>query len=123
MIKLLCQLHPHENKLISLGIKYQYLGSALINVELIYFFKGISFIPSKCWEIQLIYPGIHFKSQGIGILDLVKSKLKCISLWEHEKYIYISIINQIHGLYTGNNICAIGQPYATDFGSPCCIEG
>ena len=54
-----------------------------------------------------MYPGIHFKSQGIGILDLVKSKLRCISLCEREKYIYI---NQIHGLYTGNNTCAIGQP-------------
>ena len=108
VIKSLCQLYPRENKLISLGIKYQYPGIALINVGLIYFFKGISFIPSKCWEIQLIYPGIHFKSQEIGILDLVKSKSRCISLWEHKKYIYI---NQMHGLYTGNNTCAIGQPY------------
>ena len=94
MIKSLCQLYPCRNKLISLGIKYQYLGIALINLELIYFFKGISFIPSECWEIQLIYSGIRFKSQGIDILDLVKSKLRCISLWEHEKSIYI---NQIHG--------------------------
>jgi hypothetical protein len=48
---------------------------------------------------------------GIGILYLVKSKLSCSSLWKHSKYIYI---NQIHGLYTGNNTCAIGQPYLSE---------
>jgi len=44
----------------------------------------------------------------MGILDLVKSKLSCFNLWEHEKYIYI---NQIYKLYNGNNTCADQQPY------------
>ena len=45
---------------------------------------------------------------GIGILHLVKLKLSCFSLWEHEKYIYI---NQISELYNGNDTCAVQQPY------------
>jgi len=55
-----------------------------------------------------MYLGIHFKSLGIGILHLLRSKLRSISLWEHEKYIYI---NKIQDMCTGNNICAVQQPY------------
>ena len=43
-----------------------------------------------------MYQGMHFKSSGIGILHLVKSKLRCISLWEHAKYIYIISGTYVH---------------------------
>ena len=43
-----------------------------------------------------MYLGIHAKSLGIGILYLVRLKLRCISVWEHEKYMYINKIQDIH---------------------------
>ena len=67
------------------------------------------FLADKCWEMQLMYLGIHFKSPGMGILHLVKSKLRYISLWEHAKYLHI---NKIWDICNGNNICAVQQPYA-----------
>jgi len=33
-----------------------------------------------------MYLGIHLKSPGMGVLHLVKSKFRCISLWERAKY-------------------------------------
>ena len=81
------------------GIHLMYLGIYLMYLGIHLMYLGI----------HLIYPGIHLKSQGIGILDLVKEKLRCIIVWEYKKYIYI---NQIHELYNGNNICADQQPYS-----------
>ena len=36
-----------------------------------------------------MYLGIHLKSPGLCILNLVMSKFRCISLWKHEKYTYV----------------------------------
>ena len=33
-----------------------------------------------------MYLGIHLKSLGLCILNLVMSKFRCISLWERAKY-------------------------------------
>ena len=63
-----------------------------------------------------MYLGIHFKSPGIGILHLVKSKLRHITLREHEKYTYI---NKIWDIYSGNNICAVQQPDNSHNLEPC----
>jgi len=45
------QLYPPKNTLISPGIKYQYLEIVLINIEWVYLYKGIAFLPGKCQEI------------------------------------------------------------------------
>ena len=104
VIKSLSSRKLRENRPISLGINYQYPGMGLINIELVYLCKEIGFLAGKSWEMQLMYLGIHFKSPGIGILH---SKLRCISLWEHAKYIYI---NRIWDICAGNNIRAVQQP-------------
>ena len=36
--------------------------------------------------MQFMYLGIHLKSLGLCILNLVMSKFRCISLWERAKY-------------------------------------
>jgi len=76
-------------------------------IELVSFCRGVSITRGKYWEMHLMYPEIHFKSPGTGILHLVKSKLRCITLWEHAKYIYI---NTVCPVCTGNNIFAVQQP-------------
>ena len=48
--------------------------------------------------MQLMYLGIHLKSLGLCILNLVMSKFRCISLWKHGKY-----------TYPENGICAVQQ--------------
>ena len=54
-----------------------------------------------------MYPGIQFISPGMSELHLIKYNLEPIDIWEHLKYLSVYLRQT---LYTGNNICAVGQP-------------
>ena len=54
-----------------------------------------------------MYPGIQFISPGMSELHLIKYNLEPMDIRDYLKYLSIYLKQT---LYTGNNICAVGQP-------------